>query len=148
MENNKKSSGMFASIAGVFLISMFCRVFGFLREVVIAGWFGTGPETDSYFMAIRIFNIFALLFGSILTTSYTPLYTHQLAKKKKKKSADKLTSNLLNIIIIISVLFTLFMVIGRIISGVHWITDIIGGVLLSTGLVMLYKAIIETKVKL
>ena len=34
--------------------------------------------------------------------------------------------------------FTLFMVIGRIFAGVHWITDIIGGILLSTGLVMLY----------
>jgi len=106
MENSKKESGLFASIAGVFLISMVCRVFGFLREVVIAGWFGTGTEADAYLMAIRIFNIFALLFGSILTTAYTPLYTHELARNDGRKSADKLTSNLLNIIIIISVSVT------------------------------------------
>lgn len=36
--------------------------------------------------------------------------------------------------------FTAFMVIGRLISGVHWCSDIIGGVLLSAGLVMLYSA--------
>ena len=36
--------------------------------------------------------------------------------------------------------FTAFMVIGRLVSGVHWLTDIIGGALLSIGLVLLYLA--------
>lgn len=34
--------------------------------------------------------------------------------------------------------FTVFMVAGRLISGVHWLSDITGGVLLSAGLVLLY----------
>jgi len=37
--------------------------------------------------------------------------------------------------------FILFMVAGRVLSGVHWISDIIGGILLSAGLVMLYHSI-------
>ena len=36
--------------------------------------------------------------------------------------------------------FIAFMVAGRLISGVHWVSDIIGGILLSVGLVKLYDA--------
>ena len=38
------------------------------------------------------------------------------------------------------VAFSVFMVIGRLISGVHWATDIIGSVLFSAGLYMLYRS--------
>ena len=38
------------------------------------------------------------------------------------------------------VAFSVFMVIGRLLSGVHWATDIIGSVLLSKGLYMLYRS--------
>lgn len=36
--------------------------------------------------------------------------------------------------------FSAFMVIGRLIAGVHWFTDIVGAVILSAGLFCLYKA--------
>ena len=38
------------------------------------------------------------------------------------------------------VAFTVLMVVGRMISGVHWISDIVGGILVSGGLVCLYEA--------
>lgn len=43
-------------------------------------------------------------------------------------------------VVLAVIAFTVFTVLGRLLSGVHWITDIIGGMLLSAGLVMLYGA--------
>lgn len=41
----------------------------------------------------------------------------------------------------LTIAFTVFMVVGRLTSGVHWFTDIVGGALLSAGLVMLYVSV-------
>lgn len=39
-------------------------------------------------------------------------------------------------------IFSVFMVISRLVSGVHWVTDIVGSVILSTGLFCVYKSIV------
>lgn len=41
--------------------------------------------------------------------------------------------------VILITLFSIFMVCGRLMSGVHWVTDIIGSILFSGGLYFLYR---------
>lgn len=43
---------------------------------------------------------------------------------------------------ILTSLFSVFMVMGRLVSGVHWFTDIIGSIMLSAGLFCIYKAVV------
>ena len=38
------------------------------------------------------------------------------------------------------IVFSAFMVLGRLVSGVHWLTDIVGSIMLSVGLFFMYKA--------
>ena len=44
-----------------------------------------------------------------------------------------------NVVNVLCGLFTAFMVIGRLVCGVHWVTDILGGMLFSSGMVLLYS---------
>ena len=78
---------------------------------------------------------------TMLTMCVMPTLVMQFNKRIKNKTVR-------NIVVLISVIFTVFMVIGRILSGVHWLTDIIGGALFSTGLVLLYRATTKIEFKL
>ena len=49
-------------------------------------------------------------------------------------------SRLKKAVTIFTVLFSVFMVVGRLLSGVHWFTDIAGSVMLSAGLLCIYYA--------
>ena len=56
-------------------------------------------------------------------------------------------SILKRVIYIISVVFCAFMVAGRLVSGVHWLTDIIASVFISTGLFLIYRGTVLSMCK-
>ena len=96
-----------------------------------------------------VVNCRPVLIGGVLEASY-PSSTTVLAmcvmltariQAKMRIESKKLRSAVSAVIIG----FSAFMVIGRLLSGVHWFTDIVGGVFLSGCLVMLYAAVCGQK---
>ena len=70
---------------------------------------------------------------TLLVVSVMPTLVF-MAERKLKNTAVK------RLIAVCSWMFSTFMVAGRLISGVHWLTDIIGGVLLGAAMFCLYAA--------
>ncbi len=70
---------------------------------------------------------------TLLVLSVMPTLILQIKRRCENKA-------LRNAVYIFAVLFSAFMVIGRLVAGVHWATDIIGSVLLSFGLFELYHS--------
>lgn len=75
---------------------------------------------------------------TLLVLSVMPTLTFQ-SKMRLKNRKIKIIINLITII------FSLFMVIGRLVSGVHWVTDIVGSYFLSAGLFYIYKSVVLLK---
>ena len=96
------------------------------------------------FFEVVVINYRPTLIDGYLEASY-PSSTTMLVMCVMPTAAMQLNARIKNTIlkrcaIIAIIVFIAFMVIGRLISGVHWITDIIGGTLLSAGLVTVYDA--------
>jgi len=79
-----------AKAAGVVgLATMLSRIFGFLRDMVVAAFFGAGLTTDAFFVAFRIPNMLRRLLGEgSLTVSFVPVFTEYLNKKSKEDSLE------------------------------------------------------------
>ncbi len=71
---------------------------------------------------------------TLLVLSVMPVFSFQAEIRIKKEAVKKL-------IRIFVITFSLFMVIGRLVSGVHWLTDIIGSLFISAGLYFIYNSL-------
>ena len=69
---------------------------------------------------------------TLLVLSVMPTLLFQVNRRAKRQTARRMTAAFV-------ILFSAFMVIGRLVAGVHWLTDIVGSVLLSSGLYCLYR---------
>ena len=92
------------------LIILTSKITGFFRDIVLAQTFGAGEITDAYLTAL---NIPVVLFDGIsaaLGTTFIPIY-FKIKSSKGQEEVNKFTSNILNIVILVSLVFVLLGVI-------------------------------------
>ena len=99
------------------------------------------------FFEMFVVNYRPILINGILEASY-PSSTTMLVMCVMPTAIMQFNSRIKNsgfkkCVNILITTFIAFMVIARLLSGVHWFSDIIGGALLSSGLVMIYYAIVN-----
>ena len=70
---------------------------------------------------------------TLLVLSGMPTLVFQIRRRMRNRRLQPWLTRLVMV-------FSLFMVLGRLVSGVHWLTDIIGSVFLSLGLFRCYQA--------
>jgi len=79
--------GYAAGIVGFF--TFLSRILGLVRDMVIAGLFGSGLAADAFFVAFRIPNLLRRLFAEgSLTIAFIPVFTEYLTLKSKKDAFE------------------------------------------------------------
>ena len=74
------------------------RILGYLRDILIAIFLGTGFLADAFFVAFRIPNTFRRLFSEgTFNAAFVPSYTSEIVKGKKSKS-NKFANEIFNLL--------------------------------------------------
>lgn len=85
------------------ILTLGSKLLGFIREMVMAGFFGTSYITDAYVMAIAIPGmIFGGIFGAV-ATSYMPLFSKIRATEGIEKG-NRFTSETINLLVFVSII--------------------------------------------
>ena len=88
-----KSTGTFS------FFTIISRLLGYLRDILIAVFLGTGPLADAFFVAFRIPNTFRRLFSEgTFNAAFVPSYASEFSQGKDQ--SNKFANNIFNLLIL------------------------------------------------
>ena len=124
-------------------------IFRVEKDIIYLGFYYVAVIACYLLFEIFPVNYRPVLISGIMEASYPSSTTllvlsvmQALSFQCKKWLADR---KIIKAVEIFSTYFSAGMVLGRFLSGVHWVTDIIGAVLLSSGLFSIYKGVALTE---
>ena len=108
MENHKKVSKAAGAVGSMTMVS---RLFGFVRDLVLAMTFGASASADAFFVAFRIPNIQRRILGEgAVSAAMIPVYGEYLNTKSEEETKN-FASNLFNIQLTVLILTSLAIVV-------------------------------------
>jgi len=97
---------LIASISTFSFFTLLSRILGYVRDILIAIFLGTGLFADAFFVAFRLPNTFRRLFAEgTFNAAFIPSYTGALTKSKVE--ANNFAKNVFNLLFIILLFFVL-----------------------------------------
>ncbi len=105
MSENHKIARAASTIGMGTLLS---RILGFLRDMVIAQFFGAGMAADAFFVAFRIPNLWRRLVGEgSMTISFIPVYTEYLHQwpEEEAREVTHIAFSLMGLVLLLITLF-------------------------------------------
>jgi putative peptidoglycan lipid II flippase len=100
------------NFATVGAFTMLSRVLGFIRDILIAAFFGAGPVADAFFVAFKLPNLFRRLFAEgAFNSAFVPLYARSLEEGGEpvaRRFAEEALSGLLVVLLTLTILAEIF----------------------------------------
>ena len=87
----------------IMFITIFSKVIGLGREIVLAYYYGASSMSDAYLIAQTIPIVIFAFIGQAISTGYIPLYS-RIFSDSGEKQAKRYTDNLITILIVITAL--------------------------------------------
>ena len=106
VNNLTRSEKAAKSVAIIVIFTLASKLLGFFREILIAAKFGSGTETDTFFVALAATNLLSSLLNTSINTTMIPVLSEVEARKNKQEKNTH-TNNILHIILVISLLIIL-----------------------------------------
>ncbi len=112
--SNKTAGTLLKATIGVSVLTIASKVFGFVREALIAAYYGSNSATDAYFLAQ---NMPKMLFPAICNSLAAAFLSIYVSKSVQQSDAegDKFASKALTVAAIIAIVLSIF---GIVFAGV------------------------------
>ena len=107
-ERGRKGSGLLRSSVMVSAMTMLSRILGMVRDIVVAGYFGSTPAADAFFIAFKIPNFLRRLFAEgAFAQAFVPVLSEYREKRtlaEVKNLVDRTAGRLSFVLTIITLL--------------------------------------------